>query len=645
MHSLRKIVPWLLADSCVVAISIFLAMVVRSVTAEVVVRRSLVFGIMAVAVYCVANYAFSLYHRMWRYASAGELVSIGASVAVGTLLLLLLDFFIPSQNVVPFSVVAMTGVFAFGGFIGVRYRRRVWTGIHWRLRALGGRFPMARTRVLLVGAGEAGQLLAWRLQHSKEGEAYDVVGFVDDDPTKHGMRVHGIPVRGGRQDIPELVETHAVELVVIAMFNVSGSDIGSVLDICERTSAVIKVLPDIFGEIAGKNGVFPLRNITSQDLIGRKSRDIDPIACRDLLKDRTVLVTGAAGTIGSELCHQIAGFGPRQLVMLDNNESGLYELEVSVGADDLEDAVAVLGDVTNEGKMRVVFEQYRPQIIFHAAAYKHVPLVEAHPDEGVRVNILGTRTIAELANLFHAERFVLISTDKAVDPSSVMGSTKRLCEIMIGNGLVGTTVREPRDTATIRRGGTNERGTLYGQALSRIESDSIKNTLFTAVRFGNVLGSRGSVVPTFEWQIDRGGPVTVTHPDMTRYFMSTVEAVSLTIEAATLTEGNDIFMLDMGQQIQIDELARRLIRLRGLRPGLDIPITYTGVRPGEKMQERLMAESEERFATRHPHIFRIRCNEERSLSVTPSQIDQLITLAENQRNEDLLSMLRKMVGT
>ncbi len=645
MHPLRKAALWLLVDAIVVVSSLFAAMIVRSITAEIVIRRSILFALVAIAVYCGINHVFRLYRRIWRYASAGELISIGASVVWGTLLLTLVDFLRPGELSVPLSVVLMTGVFAFGGFVSVRYRRSIWTGLHWRLRGIIGQFPVGSTRVLIVGAGEAGQLLAWRLLHQKEGESYDVVGFVDDDPAKSGMRVHGVQVRGGRQSISHLVAIHEIDLIAIAMFNISGADFKAILDICERTSAVIKVLPNVFDVIRGINGRHPIRNITTEDLIGRQPVDTDPIACHDLLANKIVLVTGAAGSIGSELCRQILGFGPRRVIMLDNNESGLYDLVVSFETEMQERMVPVIGDVTNDGKVRVVFEKYRPEIVFHAGAYKQVPLMEDHPDEAVRVNVFGTRTVAQLAGLYGVERFVLVSTDKAVDPSNVVGATKRLCEILVGDGLAPSSVLEASLSAIAGEHSSDKRGKSSCVGSSRIEFPTKKSTLFTAVRLGNVLGSHGSVVTTFERQIEHGGPVTVAHPDMTRYFMSIPEAVSLTIQAATLAEGGDIFMLDMGQQIRLDELARRLIRLRGLRPDVDIPIVYTGVRRGEKLHERLMADNEERFATKHPHIFRMRCNDKKGHNLTESQVDRLIALANSQQNREVVALLREMVGT
>jgi FlaA1/EpsC-like NDP-sugar epimerase len=568
-----------------------------------------------------------LYHRIWRYASAsGEIVVIAAAVATSTVLLTLADLFWPSGILVsipqgwpdlrpvPLSVVWMTGLFAFVGFVSVRYRRRVWTGFRWRWRALRGEFPPARARVLIVGAGEAGQLLAWRFLNQKEGEGYELVGFVDDDPNKHGMRVHGLPVLGDRHAIPQIVARHGVDLIVLAMYNISGEDFRAILDICLETPAAVKVLPNIFDFIRGTNGSPPVRDITAEDLLGRKPVEIDLGQCRNLLMGKTVMVTGGAGSIGSELCRQILSFHPRLLLIVDNNESGLYDLTqdlLSGGGERKLTLKPIVGDVTNTREMREVFESYRPQIVFHAAAYKHVPLMEEYPDRAVRVNIIGTKIVASMASQYGAEIFVLISTDKAANPRSVMGATKRICEMMV---------------------------------LST-RSESSRSTRFTAVRFGNVLGSRGSVVPLFERQIARGGPVTITHPEMTRYFMSTSEAVSLIIQAAALTEGGDIFLLDMGQQIRIEDLARRLIRLRGLRPGIDIPIVYIGSRPGEKVSEELLNDGEVCEATSHPHIFRVNSNCVLDRDKIWQQVDELIALTETQSNDGLVRQLLEVANS
>jgi FlaA1/EpsC-like NDP-sugar epimerase len=614
-----------LLDTLVLAFSFLLAWSARSATAHLDLRTALGFGLVALGVFLGVNGFFRLYDRLWRYASAGEIVVIAGAVATSTVLLTLTDLLWPDPRPAPLSVVWMAGLFSFVGFVSTRYRKRVWTGFQWRWRSLWHSLPPPRTRVLIVGAGEAGQLLAWRVQNQKEGQGYELVGFVDDDPNKHGMRLHGLPVLGDRHAIPALVSRYRVDLIVIAIYNISGQDFRAILDICEKTQVLIKVLPDVFEFLQATNGLPLVRNVTPEDLLGRKPVEVDRQACHKLLGGKTVLVTGAAGSIGSELCQQILSFAPRALLMVDNNESGLYDLTLtmqqarfarSAPEDAREQRIhAIIADVTDKPKMRVIFRTYRPDIVFHAAAYKHVPLMQEHPEEAVRVNVLGTWIVAELAAEYRAERFVLISTDKAVNPCSVMGATKRLCERIVASAA-------------------------QGRLLPSNAED--RHTLFTAVRFGNVLGSRGSVVPTFERQIQQGGPVTVTHPEMTRYFMSVSEAVSLIIQAAVLTQGGDLFLLDMGQQILIDDLARRLIRLHGLRPEIDIPIVYTGPRPGEKLHEEPVAQHEACEPTPCEHIFRV-CDPSTFLP-DRSTLSNLMVLVKAQRRDELLARLWELVA-
>lgn len=633
----RRCLPWGFIDASIVAGGLSLAWVTRSITADLDLRPLVPFGLLAVAVFCGVNRGFRLYQRIWCYASAGEVVVIAASVATSTALLLLNDLLWPGGYPVPLSVVLMTGLFVFLGFVAVRYRRRLWTGFLWRWRAVWGQFPVSRPRVLIVGAGEAGQLLAWRFLNEREGEEYQLVGFADDDPGKWGKWIHGIPILGDRDAIPKLVAQHHVELIVIVAYDISGGDFRAILDTCEQTPAVIKVLPNIFHLMKSTRGLPPIRDIDAEDLLGRKPVEIDLEACINLVAGKRVLVTGAAGSIGSELCRQIIAFDPRQLLMVDNNESGLHDLVVGLEAGAVASMtrrcpVPIIADVSNRARMETIFANHSPEIVFHAAAYKHVPLMEHHPGEAVRVNVLGTRVVAELASRYDAERFVLVSTDKAVNPSSVMGATKLVSEMLTAGGAGAGNGGNARGGGTAEEAGDGGTPTAIGE-----------RTLLTAVRFGNVLASRGSVVPTFERQIEQGGPVTVTDPGMTRYFMSIPEAASLIIQAAALTTGGDLFMLDMGEWISIDALARRLIRLRGLRPQIDIPIVYTGVRPGEKMHEELLGEEEVRYPTAHPHIFRISGNHVGNPTWLQQRIDALIAAAERQREDEVVRLLTEIV--
>ncbi len=401
--------------------------------------------------------------------------------------------------------------------------------------------------------------------------------------------------------------------------------------------------------VQDRPGMPAFRDISSEDLLGRKLVDIDESACRSLLEGQRILVTGAAGSIGSELCRQILKYKPKMLLMLDNNESGLYELhnglshseyvmESSSQFPHLKLLKAIVGSVTNRSKMNYVFDKFQPEIVFHAAAYKHVPMMEEQPDEALWVNVLGTKNLMELSSEYQVKCFVFVSTDKAVQPVCMMGATKWLGELMMMNP--DSWSRRTRHTEGAER---RRKKRPMRRAYATI-GDEFGKTLYTAVRFGNVLSSRGSVVPAFEQQIRAGGPVKVTHPDMTRYFMSITEAVRLVIQAATFTNGQDIFMLDMGERIKIDDLARRLIRLRGARPGVDVPIIYTGIRPGEKLHEELMAPTETRQPTQHECIYRIL----RSHLVRPEEladeVDMLIPLAKEHNNEELMKRLQEFVA-
>lgn len=563
------------------------------------------FPLLALA-YCAANFLFGLYRQMWRYASALGALAILESTATATALILAFDFLYMANRPLPVSVVITGGILTLIAFAGVRYRWRLVTGLLWRWRSWH-RGP--QTRVLIVGAGEAGQLLAWQLQNQATG--YYVVGFIDDDPQKVGLQLHHAKVLGPRHLIPEVVDREAVDTIVIAIHAILGETLRDIIALCQSTPAQIKILPSVFEMMQSQRAEPLIRDIRPEDFLGRKSVDIDHSACRSLLEGKTILVTGAGGSIGSELCRQISRFQPRLLLALDNNETSLYDLGVDMGLDLAADRPAVklvVGDILRQERMEALFQDFRPQIVFHAAAYKHVPLMEEYPEEAILVNIQGTQIVAELAHRYGAERFVFISTDKAVNPSSVMGATKMVGELLVTN------YKSP--------------------------------TRFAAVRFGNVFNSRGSVVPTFSRQIDQGGPVTITHPEMSRFFLSIPEAVSLVIQAATLTEGGDIFMLDMGEEIKIIDLAHRMIRLRGLRVDEDIRIIYTGVRPGEKFSEVLInaAVGEEKHLSPHPKIFRITNSHSPEQNALLAQMERLVALAKGRDQQEVVAELRAMVG-
>ena len=556
-------------------------------------------------VYAISNYAFGLYQRLWRYASSEEAISILGSVTLSTLLLGLADLVIGKPRLLPISVILMGGVLTLAAFASIRYRQRLITGFLWRWRRIRSGY---KHRVLVIGAGEAGQLVTWSLNNQREG--YEVVGLIDDDPRKVGLSVHGARVLGDRKQIVPTTSRRMADMIVIALDSASGEDFQDILSNCQKTSAKIKVVPNLFEMMESKEGQPPIRDITVEDLLGRKSVPIDVEACRDLLQDKVILVTGGAGSIGSELCRQILRFQPRLLLIMDNNETGLHDLNTEVSLNGLSHLVRIcVGDIARESRLEALFQSHKPNIVFHCAAYKHVPILEEYPEEAVWTNVLGTESLARLAMKYEVERFVFISTDKAVEPQSVMGATKRIGELMMF--CLSTQGR----------------------------------TKFTSVRFGNVLNSRGSVVPTFLKQIDQGGPVTVTHPEMSRFFMGMLEAVSLIIQAAALTKGGDTFMLEMGEEMNIVELARKIIRLRGLRVGEDIKVIYTGIRPGERLKEELLcAPFENKRQTDHPFISRVESSYSLPVALLEAKIKEIGALAQNGHREQLLSAIWELAS-
>lgn len=567
----RQHVPWLAIDMPVVVASYCLAFALRFLDGPGP-PPSESFGVVLVAsvlvapIYASLNGLLRVNRREWRFATAAEVRPIALSCLLATALTALLDLSVGvnRDRPVPLSIVLIGGFFAFSGFVGVRYRARL-------LQRMGGRRPGSATRTLIYGAGHAAQALALRLLTYGDAGDVDIIGFIDEDPRHRGLSIHNIRVLGTREDLVGVVLARKIELIVVALDDVTGEQIREILTIAEGTAAQIKIAPALDDWLRG--GGPPLREIRAEDLLGRAQAPADRVASELVVKGGTILVTGACGSIGSELCRQIAGYSPRHLIALDSNESGLYDLEIELRAA-FPDAslTTVVGDVTRREAIRAVMQEHRPEVLFHVAAYKHVPLMERFPQEAVRVNVLGTWTVLDEARRGGLSRFVFVSTDKAVNPSSVMGATKRLAERLVASGAGG-------------------------------------GTICTAVRFGNVLGSRGSVVPTFTKQIDMGGPVTVTDTRMTRYFMDIAEAAGLIIQAAGLTAGGEIFMLDMGQSIRIDDLAHKMIRMRGLRPDVDIEIQYTGMRPGEKLHEQLTRSEEETSPTSHPLINRVTHNE------------------------------------
>jgi FlaA1/EpsC-like NDP-sugar epimerase len=515
---------------------------------------------------------FGMYQRLWRYASVRDLGAVAFGVSFGYLGSLTLASFVP-QMAWPRGAMLVSYLLAMG-FVGLsRFYLRIKVELARMLRrpdrseanAIG--IIGSPTRVLIVGAGSAGVMVAKEIAaHPEMGKV--ALGYVDDDPSKAGGIVMGLPVLGSGKDIPRIVEAKRIDEVIIAMPSVGGQAVREVLDTCRQLNVKIQTLPGMYEIVDGKVSLKQLRDIQIEDLLGREPVRMDMQEIGAYLAGRKVLITGAGGSIGSEICRQVALFEPKCIVLLGHGENSIFEIQ-----NDLTRRFptltthAVIADVRDAERIGKVFQKYRPDVVFHAAAHKHVPLMEANPEEALTNNVFGTRNVAQAADKYKVRRFVMISTDKAVNPVSIMGMSKRIAEMVV-------------------------------QAVGAESS-----TKFMAVRFGNVLGSRGSVVPLFRKQIADGGPVTVTHPDMTRYFMTIPEAVQLVIQAGAMGEGGEVFVLDMGEPVKIVDLAEEIIRLSGYEPGRDIEVVYTGIRPGEKLFEEILTSDEAAIATRHKKIF------------------------------------------
>jgi len=515
--------------------------------------------LIAVPVQGIFFWYSGLYRGLWRFASIPDLVRIFKVTGLGSLAIVAIAFILTRLQGIPRSVLLLYPLLLVAGLSASRIAYR-WYKDH-RL----GFSSQEGTRTLIVGAGRAGEMLVRDLLHRVE---YRPLAFLDDNPEMYKREIHGIPVHGGTDRLGEFVRLLSVDLVLLAIPSADKVLLQRLVLECNQIGVQCQTLPSVF-EMAGRQvDAGKLRSVTVEDLLGREVVELDHDAIAGYLAGKVVLVTGGGGSIGSELCRQIAAQKPAQLIVFDNGEFNLYTIEYELrhSFPDIVSA-AILGDVKNQDRVNWLFQMYRPDVVYHAAAYKHVPMLEANPAEGVRNNIFGTKVVADAADRFGVGRFVLVSTDKAVNPVSVMGTTKRIAEI-------------------------------YCQNLN-----SRSKAQFITTRFGNVLGSAGSVVPLFQQQIEKGGPVTVTHKDITRYFMTIPESVSLILQAGAMGGGGEIFVLDMGEPVLINDLAKQMIQLSGLKVEKDIKIIYTGLRPGEKLYEELLHESEVLKKTGHDKLF------------------------------------------
>ena len=557
--------------------------------------------------YC-GLWLFGVPRMSWRYMTMRDTVRVLLSVTASTLLLVLIRVGLEQSTnanilFIPFGVLAINYTLSFLGLVGAR--------ASWRLR---GETQDRKKReiegeqhdVILIGAGEAGVVVAREIANRPD-LGLRPVGFLDDDPLKINRSIGGLMVLGMPENVAAIAARKRVSRVLITIANAPGQKIRRITELCRDAGLETKIIPGIYEIVGNKVNLSRIREVAIEDLLGREPVQLNEDRIGATLQSRIVLVTGAGGSIGSELCRQICRFGPERLVLVERFENALFDIHRELTAAFPQVPIEPrVGDVCDVPRMTQIFESCKPGIVFHAAAHKHVPMMEWNPGEAVKNNVGGTRSVADLADRFGVERFVLISTDKAVNPSSVMGATKRVAEI-------------------------------YLQALSQRSS-----TRFVAVRFGNVLGSAGSVIPIFREQIARGGPVTVTHPDMLRYFMTIPEASQLVLEAGAMGAGGEIFILDMGEPVRIVDLARDLITLSGLRPDEDIEIRFSGVRPGEKLVEELSTSTEQADKTKHPKVFigRIKPHE---LGLVATAIDEMFQLADKGDADLIRAALGKIV--
>jgi FlaA1/EpsC-like NDP-sugar epimerase len=603
----RRALFFLTVDVILIALSMLFAFMFRFdwIIPQDYLTELWISTLLALAVKIPMFYLQGLYHLSWPYVSVQELLSVLKGVLYSSLLIGTAFFVLrPAlpELTFPRSILFidfLLTLFFIGGF---RLAKRIW--LQFVKKA-----PLAGKRTLIVGAGDAGEQLLRSTRKLDNPDCFPI-GFVDDDPVKKGTSIQGVRVLGTRKEIPELVKALDIEELLIAIPSSSPKVIKETVELGRKAKLKsIKVLPDLSQLLSGKVGLADVREVQPEDLFEREQVRIDTQEIEKCLRDKSVMVTGAAGSIGSELCRQISKFHPKKLIMLDHEETGLFDINREL-ADKLPrlNCVALLGDVKDSQKIRRIFTQHSPEIIFHAAAYKHVGMMKENPDEAIKNNVFGTKSLGEAAIQAGTERLILISTDKAVNPVGIMGMSKRAAELVIQE--LG------------RRGFTK----------------------FSAVRFGNVIGSRGSVIPIFKEQISHRGPVTVTDPDMRRYFMTISEAVLLVLQAAAIGKGGEVFVLDMGEPVSILELAREMIHLSGYEPDKDIPISIIGAGDDEKIFEDILTAEEGSEATQHEKIFTARMTDQISSKEIDEHLHRLKEVAyEGGDTEEIKCILQEMI--
>ena len=600
-YKVRQVSLWAL-DMCGILISVLVSMILTWKYQNLDISTMILSIIIYMLIHTVSFKLFKCYSSLWRYAGEEELISILSACLVYVIPVYIAHRLIGIDYSILFYVVSTILIIGYTGGLRLVYR----TGRRFKTRMI---VSQDSQRVLVVGAGSAGQMIINELKENPQLKKVPV-GIIDDDINKIGRVIHNVKILGDTSRVKEIVEKENVDEIILAMANVDKARKSEIINICKETKCKLKTIPGIYEIIDGKVDIKKIRDVDIEDLLGREPIKVNMEEMSGYIEERTVLVTGGGGSIGSELCRQIASFNPKHLIIVDNYENNAYAIQQELirkyeGKLNLS---TIIASIREYKRMDEIFNEYKPDVVFHAAAHKHVPLMENSPSEAIKNNIFGTLNVARLADAYKVKRMVLISTDKAVNPTNIMGATKRAAEMII-------------------------------QTLNKNSE-----TEFVAVRFGNVLGSNGSVIPLFKKQIAEGGPVTITHPDIIRYFMTIPEAVQLVLQAGAMAKGGEIFILDMGEPVKIVDLANNLIRLSGFEPGVDIKIEYSGLRPGEKLYEELLMSEEGLTKTANSKIF-IGKPVEFDTKKVMHNLEMLKKIVDNEEVELIDSVMRAFVTT
>lgn len=600
-YKVRQVSLWTL-DMCGILISVLASMILTWKYKSLDINTIILPLIVYMLIHTISFKLFKCYSSLWRYAGEEEMVSILSACIVYVIPVYIVHQLIGIDYSILFYVVSTILIIGYTGGLRLVYR----TGRRFKTRMV---VSQDSQRVLVVGAGSAGQMIINELKENPQLKKVPV-GIIDDDINKIGRVIHNVKILGNTSQVKEIVEKENVDEIILAMANVDNARKSEIINICKETKCKLKTIPGIYEIIDGKVDIKKIRDVDIEDLLGREPIKVNMEEMSGYIEERTVLVTGGGGSIGSELCRQIASFNPKHLIIVDNYENNAYAIQQELirkyeGKLNLS---TIIASIREYKRMDEIFNEYKPDVVFHAAAHKHVPLMENSPSEAIKNNIFGTLNVARLADTYKVKRMVLISTDKAVNPTNIMGATKRAAEMII---------------QTINKNSETE---------------------FVAVRFGNVLGSNGSVIPLFKKQIAEGGPVTITHPDIIRYFMTIPEAVQLVLQAGAMAKGGEIFILDMGEPVKIVDLANNLIRLSGFEPGVDIKIEYSGLRAGEKLYEELLMSEEGLTKTANSKIF-IGKPVEFDTKKVMHNLEMLKKIVDNEDVELIDSVMRSFVTT